>query len=133
MDSFKELKKQYKKKDAWGLLSSIDLYNCDPKKIRSREVIEVFLIELCEKIGMKRYGDPIIVDFGEDEEVSGYSMTQLIETSLISGHFANKTNNIYLDVFSCKIYNPEVIAEFANKFFEAKNYNIKVLLRKKSK
>jgi len=131
MDSFDKLEKKYKKEKAWGLLSSIDLYDCNSSKIRSRETIEIFLEQICKRIEMKRYGNPIIVDFGDDEEISGYSMVQLIETSLISGHFANKTNSIYLDIFSCKLYNPKIIAEFAKKFFDAKRYRINTLIRKK--
>jgi len=57
-------------------------------------------------------------------------MVQLIETSLISGHFANKTNHIYLDVFSCAYYDPEVVKEFASKFFEAEDCEAHVQLRK---
>ena len=55
---------------------------------------------------------------------------QLIETSLISGHFANQSNNIYLDIFSCKFYDPNVVAEFAKKFFQAQDFNIAWVLRK---
>ena len=44
-------------------------------------------------------------------------MVQLIETSLISAHFANQTNAVYLDVFSCKPYEPAIVAEFAQRFF----------------
>ena len=40
-------------------------------------------------------------------------MVQLIETSLISGHFANDTNSAYLDIFSCKGYDPAVVEEFS--------------------
>jgi len=126
---FKELEREYENKEAWGLSSSIDLYNCDPKRIRDAGVIKQFVIDLCELIKMKRFGECVVVDFGEDEEVAGFSMTQLIETSLISGHFANKTNRIFLDVFSCKFYNPDVVAEFAKKFFNAKDYTLKYTLR----
>ena len=66
---------------------------------------------------MRRFGDTQVVHFGEDERVAGYSMVQLIETSLISAHFANQTNATYLDVFSCKPYEPEVVADFAQTFF----------------
>ena len=66
---------------------------------------------------MKRFGEPQVVHFGEDERVAGYSMVQLIETSLISAHFANQTNATYLDVFSCKPYDPELVADFAQNFF----------------
>jgi len=57
-------------------------------------------------------------------------MTQLIETSLISAHFANQTNNVYLDIFSCKYYEPEAAAQFAKNFFKGTDYNLNVVLRK---
>ena len=102
---------------AWGIASSFDIYDCDPETIRNAERIQEFVVELCDLIEMRRFGETIIVNFGEDERVAGYSMVQLIETSLISAHFANMTNAVYLDVFSCKAYDPEVVADFAKRFF----------------
>ena len=102
---------------AWGIASSFDIYNCAPDAIRSAERIQQFVVELCDLIEMKRFGETTVVNFGEDERVAGYSMVQLIETSLISAHFANKTNTVYLDVFSCKPYDPSVVAGFAQEFF----------------
>ena len=125
-----KLKEEYATKGAWGLVSSIDLHECDPATIRDAEKIKQFVYELCELISMKRYGECTVVNFGEDERVAGYSMTQLIETSLISAHFANQTNTTYLDIFSCKFYSPEAAAEFAQGFFKAKDYNLSVTLRK---
>ena len=120
---------QYKEKRAWGLSSSIDLHNCDTVLIRDEEKIKEFVVKLCELIDMKRFGECMVVNFGEDEEGAGFSMTQLIETSLISGHFANKTNRVFLDVFSCKFYSPEIVAEFAKEFFNAKEYILNSILR----
>ena len=97
----------------WGIASSIDIYECDPDHIRSADYIRQFVVDLCELIEMKRFGETQVVHFGEDEKVAGYSMVQLIETSLISAHFANLTNTTYLDVFSCKPYDPEVVRHFA--------------------
>jgi S-adenosylmethionine/arginine decarboxylase-like enzyme len=105
------------KESAWGIASSFDIYNCAPEAIRSAEKIQQFVVELCDLIEMKRFGETAIVNFGEDERVAGYSMVQLIETSLISAHFANMTNAVYLDVFSCKSYDPEIVADFAKRFF----------------
>lgn len=102
---------------AWGLACSFDIYDCDPNTIRDAQEIKRFVYELCELIEMKRFGECVVVDFGEDERVAGFSMIQLIETSLISAHFANASNTTYLDVFSCKPYNPAVVEEFAMKFF----------------
>jgi S-adenosylmethionine/arginine decarboxylase-like enzyme len=124
------LKEEYDRQGSWGLAAQIDLHSCNGDTIRSADKIKQFVIELCDLIEMKRFGECQVVNFGEDERVAGYSMFQLIETSCISAHFANQTNNTYLDVFSCKFYEPEVVAEFAKKFFEAKDYNLAVSLRK---
>lgn len=113
----------------WGILSSIDLYDCNPATIRDAEKIRQFVIELCELIEMKRFGETQVVNFGEDERVAGYSMTQLIETSLISAHFANLTNTTYLDVFSCKTYDPSAASKFAKDYFNAKRVSLHVLER----
>ncbi len=113
----------------WGLLSCIDLYECDPKTIRDAEKIKVFVAELCKLIEMKRFGETRVVHFGEDERVAGFSMIQLIETSLISAHFANASNATYLDVFSCKPYDPQPVVEFAKKFFKAKRASLQTVNR----
>jgi len=125
-----DYKMKFNKINAWGIITCLDIHNCDPQLIRNPEVIKDFVLNLCDLIGMKMYGDPVIVNFGNDERVSGYSMTQLIETSLISAHFANQSNNVYLDIFSCKYYDPEIAATFAKDFFKGKDYNINVVFRK---
>ncbi|MBU2025374.1 S-adenosylmethionine decarboxylase [Patescibacteria group bacterium] len=123
-------KQEYEKKNPWGMLTSVDLYHCDPKIMRSAKEIKRYARELCRLIDMKRFGPTQCVNFGENPRVSGYSMTQLIETSLISGHFANQSNAIYLDIFSCKYYDPQKAAEFSKDFFKAKKFNFTVTLRK---
>lgn len=123
-------REEFEKKTAWGMLTSIDIHGCDPDLIRDPEVIREFTIQLCDLIQMKRFGEPVIVNFGEDERVSGYSLTQLIETSLISAHFANQSNTVYLDVFSCKYYDPDQTAEFAKNFFKGRDCDKNIVLRK---
>jgi S-adenosylmethionine/arginine decarboxylase-like enzyme len=124
------LRRDYKEQDAWGLLASIDLHGCDGALIRNAEAIKRFVVELCERIDMKRFGECTVVNFGEDEVVAGYSMFQLIETSNIAAHFANQTNTTYLDLFSCKYFNPCEVSEFAKEFFGAKDYALTYTLRK---
>ncbi|MDO5844298.1 MAG: S-adenosylmethionine decarboxylase [Methanocorpusculum sp.] len=124
-----EVIQQFKKDDCWGLCTSIDLKNCDADKIRDAEKIREFVLKLADLIDMKRFGEPQIVHFGPNDRVAGYSMTQLIETSLLSAHFANETNAAYIDIFSCKEYPPSVAAEFCQKFFGAKDMKTTVFFR----
>lgn len=107
-------------KQVWGIAGSIDIYDCDPKTIRSAAKIREFVEKLCKLIKMKRFGETMVVHFGKEERVSGFSMVQLIETSLISAHFANLTNTVYLDVFSCKPYDMETVEKFSREFFKGK-------------
>lgn len=119
----------FREKNVWGMLSCIDLYNCDPEKIRSESEIRNFVKRLCNLIEMRRFGETQVVHFGENEKVAGFSMTQLIETSLISAHFANQSNTTYLDVFSCKPYQPQVVVDFAKNFFNANRVKLNVIDR----
>lgn len=121
---------EYRDTNAWGIATAIDLHDCDPELIRSAEAIKQFVIELTDLIKVKRFGECTVVHFGERPEIAGYSMTQLIETSLVSGHFANKTNTAYLDVFSCQYYDPDAVANFAQTYFKAKDKKVHILLRK---
>jgi S-adenosylmethionine/arginine decarboxylase-like enzyme len=116
--------------NVWGIASAIDIYECAPETIRDADSIRRFVVELCDLIEMKRFGETQVVHFGEDERVAGYSMVQLIETSLISAHFANQTNAVYLDVFSCKPYDPEVVEAFARKFFGGAHSLLQVQFRR---
>lgn len=124
-----KLKEEFESKNYWGISTSIDAYKCNPEKIRSKEYISQFAIELCDLIHMKRHGICHVEHFGQDERIAGISFTQLIETSLLSGHFRNQTNTAYIDLFSCSYYDPNLVADFIKKFFEAEETKGSVLLR----
>lgn len=116
--------------NCWGVSSCIDLYKCDLALIQDEAAIKKFVRELCDLIKMRRFGETQIVRFGDDPRVTGFSMTQLIETSLISAHFADSSCAIYLDVFSCAPYDPNEAATFAARFFKARHFNVQVVERK---
>ena len=116
--------------DCWGISSSIDCYDCDADMIRSIAQVKLFTKQLIELIDMRAYGPCHVVYFGEDEKVAGLSMFQLIETSCISAHFANQSNAAYIDIFSCKKFDPEIAAKFCKAFFQAKSINIQTNFRR---
>ena len=61
------IRSEYQLVDAWGLHSGIDIHGCNPETIRSAEKIKQFVVELCDLIEMKRFGECVVVNFGEDE------------------------------------------------------------------
>ena len=100
----------------WGMSVTVDVQDCDPSIIRSKEKIQDYVIQLCKLIDMKRYGDCMIVNFGEGNK-EGYSMVQLIETSCITAHFSNELNAAFIDIFSCKQFDADVVDDFSRNFF----------------
>jgi S-adenosylmethionine/arginine decarboxylase-like enzyme len=67
---------------------------------------------------MVAYGEPQIVNFGSGNK-AGYTLVQLIETSNICAHFVNEDNTMYLDVFSCKEYDDQIVINLVRKYFGA--------------
>ena len=118
------------KLEYWGVSSSIDLYDCDLTLMQNADAIREFVKILCDRIKMRRYGETQVVFFGDEPRVQGFSITQLIETSLISAHFADASRAIYLDVFSCAPYDPQDAAKFAADYFKAAHYQVNTVNRR---
>ena len=105
----------------WGYHMSLDLGGCNIKKITDRDHIIAFVKDLVEAIDMKAYGEPECVHFAaHDPSKGGYTLTQLIETSNICAHFVDATGEVYLDIFSCKEFDPEEASAVAEEYFEPK-------------
>lgn len=115
----------------FGLEVVMDLYDCDPKVVRSARKLSEYATKLCKLLKMKKYGKTMLPHFGYNEaHTAGYSMLQFIETSSITGHFSELWNSAYINVFSCRDFDTKKAIEFTIKFFSAKRVNKRVLIRK---
>lgn len=102
----------------WGYHLMLDCSFCNEYSIRDRDTVYNFAKELVKNIDMVAYGEPQIVDFGSGNK-AGFTLVQLIETSNICAHFVNEENAIYLDVFSCKPFDNDVVIATVKKYFDA--------------
>ena len=112
----------------WGKHLMIDAARLNGLAIRNPTRIHHFTAALVKRIDMIPYGPAQVVMFGSGNK-KGYTMVQLIETSNICAHFVEENNSMYLDVFSCKDFDPIVVKETVEEFFEAKHMKLKVLTR----
>lgn len=101
----------------WGYHLVLDCSDCESGSIRNESNIYNFVKQLVKDIDMVAYGEPQIVHFGHSGK-KGYTLIQLIETSNICAHFVEENNSMYLDVFSCKPFNQDVVVEVVNDFFK---------------
>jgi len=120
--------KDTRKAGSWGYHLTIDAGGCDHHALRSKSTIAAFTKELVSRIEMVAYGKPRIVMFG-DGKTKGYTLIQLIKTSNIAAHFVEETDDIYLDIFSCKkfVLN-DAIAVF-KKYFKPRTMIKRVVVR----
>ena len=112
----------------WGKHLVLDAAGCSPKMIGCPIVIKNFTTDLVRRIDMVAYGDPQIVMFGTGNK-KGYTLIQLIETSNIAAHFVEENNTMYLDVFSCKDFDPSIVKEVVREYFDAQRFSSRVFLR----
>lgn len=113
----------------WGHHLVINGAGCNPEAIKDYDNIYNFTKELVEKIDMVAYGEPHIVKFGHGDK-AGYTLVQLIETSNICAHFVDETNEVYLDVFSCKLFEPEIVIDLVRQYFGVTAFEMNYFDRK---
>lgn len=115
-------RKNVKCSNPWGYHLIINASKCDSNAIRSKYTISKFVSKLVKDIDMVAYGPPKIVMFGSGNK-KGYTLVQLIETSNITAHFVEETNDIYLDIFSCKKFKIQDVLKVFNEYFKPQKIN----------
>jgi S-adenosylmethionine/arginine decarboxylase-like enzyme len=112
----------------WGYHLIVNAGGCDRQTVSDYGTIYDFTKELVEKIEMVPYGEPQIVHFGEGNK-EGYTLVQLIETSNICAHFVNENGDMYLDVFSCKAFDKDIVLNLIDDYFLPSRVNTTYLER----
>jgi len=100
----------------WGYHLLLNLRKCRPLNIRCPNTIKLFSNHLVHDIDMVAYGEPFLEHFGTGNK-AGYTLVQLIETSNITAHFVEETNDAYLDIFSCKTFEQKKVEQLVNQYF----------------
>jgi S-adenosylmethionine/arginine decarboxylase-like enzyme len=96
----------------------LDVAGCDVAKATDPSHIAAFSRELVKRIDMVAYGEPQVVHFADHcADKAGWTLVQLIETSNICGHFLDENGDLYLDVFSCKQFNSELVRQTVQEYF----------------
>lgn len=112
----------------WGHHCLMNARKCNSLAISSPRVIEHFTHDMVKRIEMVAYGQPQIQFFGSGNK-SGYTLVQLIETSNITAHFCDETGDAYLDVFSCKWFDPMVAKRVVEEWFKPEHIDVMVVSR----
>jgi len=120
---------QYGYKGNYGLELIMDLKECEIDNLTC-ERLTTFFIDLCARIDMTRHGDPMFwEDWSETPHLHGVSAVQFVETSNIVCHALPLLKAVYLNVFSCKEFDPENVMAFCKEYWGASSGHHTVVVR----
>ena len=106
----------------------LDLHGCN-SDLFNREHISWFFTELCDLIEMEKcevyFWDDVGVPADKRQTLphtKGTSAVCFILTSTIVVHALDLLDAVYINIFSCKPFDPEVAGKFASQCFSATSF-----------
>lgn len=122
-------------KKPYGKEVILDLHNCDPSTFTRRN-IENYFKKICDMIDMEKcelyWWDDYDVPFEKQEtepHLKGTSAVQFIKTSNITIHTLDILKNVYLNIFSCKDFDSDIVKRFSEEWFKGKIVNSRAIKR----
>lgn len=111
----------------YGYELVLDLHGCNSARF-NRGSLDDFFTELCELIDMEKCVVHFWDDLGvpvEDQQTlahtKGTSAVCFILTSSIVIHTLDLLGSVYVNIFSCKSFDPEAARQFTQKWFHAQS------------
>lgn len=107
----------------------LDVHGCNANMQDRTKVIE-FCKELVRDIDMEAIGEPWVEQTAmHSPDKAGFTLTQIIQTSSIVAHFIDEPGDIYLDVFSCKLFEIATVRACVDRWFEPKKVKVNYITR----
>jgi len=117
-------------KEVFGPHLTLDLEDCDVKKLADVHHVFNVLSDLPEKIGMTKITQPYVFPYSglvpEDKGITGVA---IIAESHISIHTFQEKGYAFVDLFSCKPFEVETAADYLIKAFGAKKVQKNIVER----
>jgi len=109
----------------YGYELVLDLHGCNQRRFNRKDIDDYFT-ELCQRIDMQKcevhFWDDVGVQPEErqtDPHTKGTSAVCFILTSSIVIHTLDILKTVYVNIFSCKDFDPDLAAAFTRDWFEA--------------
>jgi len=120
----------------YGMELVLDLHDCDPTMF-TRGNLTQFFIDLCTLLEMKR-ADLHFWDYEDHPQykniapphLKGTTAVQFISTSNITIHTLDDLRRVYLNIFTCREFEPTLAIEFCTDYFDAGWCGHTVLVRR---
>jgi S-adenosylmethionine/arginine decarboxylase-like enzyme len=119
----------------FGYSLHLDCYGVSAERCDSMELCYTFLDTLVEKLGMTKFGLPIIVHGPRQNgaelfpEKSGLSGVQFLIESSITIHTIVPKEFVTIDCYSCKEFDPKIVIDYVKWIYKPLDYEDSFLAR----
>lgn len=113
---------------------TLDLYECDKKKLDSQELVFRVLDDLPTQIGMHKITTPQLTNYPGKEDSfdkGGISAFVLIAESHITIHTFKEQRHVFVDIFSCKDFDVAKATDYLITAFGAGKIESNLFMRGK--
>jgi S-adenosylmethionine decarboxylase len=106
-------------KEHWGYHLILDCSGCN-QKVDDPPTVTAYLKEMVQALKMVPVGEPLVHQFTGGEEGRGTTGIQIITTSSFTFHSDDDADQAYIDIFSCKEFEPQTAIDLTDRYFEPK-------------
>lgn len=117
----------------FGLHLTLDGYFCDPRKLDNLALVTQSLMELPDRMGMKRLIPPYVVHAAANKkkDPGGYTGFVIIQESHVSVHTFPERRFISIDVYSCKNFRIAPVISYFRRTFRIRKVEKNIVVRGK--
>ncbi|MBE6370165.1 MAG: adenosylmethionine decarboxylase [Lentisphaerae bacterium] len=119
---------RYQSADAWGMLASVDVYNC-PVEMLTEKSIDMVLQQLCGKLNADCCCASCCAKFSDPEKGDGLRFTQLLDCGTVTGRYSIERKTFYCDIFMGRFFDPREISELLIEALHGDYYRLQVAMR----
>ena len=119
---------RYQSADAWGMLASIDVYECAAELLTAGNVSAV-LEDVSDVLGVEFCGKGCCAEFTDPEKGGGLRFTRMLDAGTITGRYSLERKTFYCDIFLGRFFDPRKVSETLINTLNGSYYRLQVAMR----
>lgn len=119
---------RYQSADAWGMLASIDVYEC-PAEVLTPGNISSVLQDLSTVLGAKFSTDICGSEFTAEGKGGGFRFMRMLDAGTVTGRYSLERQTFYCDIFLGRFFDPRKVSESLINTLNGSYYRLQVAMR----
>ena len=119
---------RYESADAWGMLASVDVYECAAELLTAGNISAV-LEDLSDVLKTEFCGKGCCAEFTDPGKGGGLRFTRMLDAGTITGRYSLERKTFYCDIFLGRFFDPRKASETLINTLNGSYYRLQVAMR----